>query len=319
MGANPLLSAIEKGHSEVVRLLSKSPDIGLDVRDQRGRTPLEISVQTGDEDTVAQLLRRDEFVLPNPFVPRKSRLELVSELLHSEQYSVTHPDRYARSVLKAALAAKQARLVKLALRKLGIDLSSDGQGDLGLLNAAKSGDIDVASALLAFRFANPNARGATTRRTPLGVAALAGQYDIVALWLQEPSIELNALDDGLKTPLALAAQAGLYEIVELLLQKPGVLLSTQDHLGRTPLALAVSTGHYDVVRLLLRHSDAGLGIQDRGERTPLALAVATGIYDIVELLLQHSREQLNIPEVGGRTPLMIAARLGYVDLVKLLL
>ena len=72
----------------------------------------------------------------------------------------------------------------------------------------------------------------------------------VSILIEQPGIELKALDQNGKIPLHYACEIGFPEGVQALLLKADPGINSTDLRGRTPLHYAVLAGSLEIVRLL---------------------------------------------------------------------
>jgi len=162
-------------------------------------------------------------------------------------------------------------------------------------DAAEKGDLTKVQSLLKDNhelvFSKDN-----YHRTPLHVAAGAGNKEVVALLLTNKA-EVDAKDTTLRTPLLNAAENGHGDVVDLLLaEKAGV--NAKSSWEQNPLLLAAANGHKDVVALLLAH-DADINTKNGHGETPLHLAAANGHKDVVELLLANKADYSILDAIAG--------------------
>lgn len=88
-------------------------------------------------------------------------------------------------------------------------------------------------------------------RTPLAEAATSGNVSMATHLLAAPGADPNIRDEEGRTALSMAACKGHVEVVRLLLGFEGITTETKDHHGQTPLSLAAVAGLPDVVAALL--------------------------------------------------------------------
>lgn len=117
--------------------------------------------------------------------------------------------------------------------------------------AAAHGLCVVVDMLLQIPDINVNSRVAPYRRTPLHVAALYGNDDVVRVLLKHGA-KVNALDSTGGTPLHNAAKLGRYRVVKALAEAPGIQIHAFDERRNTPFALALQSGHHGTARLLAK-------------------------------------------------------------------
>jgi ankyrin repeat protein len=149
----------------------------------------------------------------------------------------------------------------------------------------------------------------------LHLAATFGLHEAVTLLLH---LNLNARDYFGRTPLTIAAEAGQTVFVKVLLDTRQAEVDSKDSFDRTPLSWAAQGGHNATVKLLLVNQ-AEVNSEDRSGRTPLAWATLGGYEATVSLLLAVSQVKIDLKDSCGLTPLSWAAIGGYEAIVKALL
>lgn len=146
------------------------------------------------------------------------------------------------------------------------------------------------------------------------MALLAGQRWSDALTaLKERNPEVNRPDEQGRTPLGLAAQAGQVSLVRELLRR-GANPDQTGPDGRTPLGLAAWEGHVVVVKDLLRQG-AQVALPDRRGKTPLHRACAGGHLPVVKTLIEAGADW-RTRDTSGRHALQDAAYFGRLDILQ---
>ncbi|KPJ16139.1 Tankyrase-1 [Papilio machaon] len=152
---------------------------------------------------------------------------------------------------------------------------------LRLLEAARTGDVETARALLDSRPRLVNCRDVDGRHsTPLHFAAGYNRLPLAQLLLQRGA-DVHAKDKGGLVPLHNACSYGHYEVTELLVSA-GAGVNAADLWRFTPLHEAAAKGKADIVRLLLKHG-ADPTRRNRDGLTPLQL-VRAGDCDTADAL-----------------------------------
>ncbi|MEU8780292.1 ankyrin repeat domain-containing protein [Streptomyces sp. NPDC048637] len=161
----------------------------------------------------------------------------------------------------------------------------------------------------------------TEALTPQLISAIyANQAGTVEALLRQGASPTAPDADG-ETPLYLAAVSGQLDIVRLLLEAgaaPDTESRGQPGSDGLPLCAAACWGHEEVVRALLAHgADPDLREDDGTSYTPLMWAATHGHHRTAQLLLEGQAD----PDAGhrDRTPLMAAAERGSVAVVRALL
>ena len=304
------LHLVTRGSTGIARLLlERTPNVNL--RDNRGNTPLHFFVTLGSDALVQRLL------------------ELGPEVNACNHLGV--------APLHLAVTTNSAPLVTLLLAAGADATARNGIGGTPLHNVAMQAagansfsSRPILDKLLA-QGADPNARNGEGQ-TPLHLAAKSGNTEVIG-WLLEQQVDVNAGDAAGNTPMKLAAapdaikllqdaggqeQAGEpypathplaaaittgdVEKVKRQITAEPALLQTADLKGNTPLHLAADAGKLDVVRALLALGARADAVNDRNE-TPLHQAV--GSAEICTALLDNTA-RADIRDIDGRTPLDLA-------------
>lgn len=135
--------------------------------------------------------------------------------------------------------------------------------------------------------------------------------------LSQRGFDLNSHDDADTPPLLIALKADALRVAEFLIQQPGVDLDAVNKADENALMLAALHGHKHLVELMLER-DAEV---NKPGWTPLHYAATfTGPQspEIVALLLDHAA-YIDAESPNGSTPLMMAARYGNPKSVTVLL
>lgn len=174
------------------------------------------------------------------------------------------------------------------------------------------------------------------KTTPLQIAALHGELDVLTLLL-ESGADSNKRNTGDgQTPLMFACKGGDSMCVERLLQHDANALAFDSTKGRTCLHIACRRGHYDCVVKVLDAARKGpisttwgftrfVNVRDDNGAIPLHMAARAGHAEIVRLLLNNGALVTAVTcnstygPGHGSTPLHFAARSGSLDCVEELL
>lgn len=175
--------------------------------------------------------------------------------------------------------------------------------DRQLMSAAKSGDLQAATALLA-KGANPNARvpGTWLNYTPLLQAIAKNRLEIVKLLL-EHGADLHLEDANGDPALFVAADVERAAIFELLLAR-GLPIGLRNSKGSTILARTIRHTTAEDLQLLIDHgADPNYRLEEG--RTPLMIVAQQSRTDVTRVLIQ-SGVKLEARDENGRTALLHA-------------
>ena len=132
---------------------------------------------------------------------------------------------------------------------------------------------------------------------------------------------LNAKDEHGWSALHYIARHNKTDMLELFLKQPGINVNTINEDDETPLILACIFGHTDIVRTLSRVG--GIKFNWTGcfgyDWSALHYSVHKNHYDCVKILLAISAVDVNQKNCDGDSPLSLALANSNVEILKLLL
>jgi ankyrin repeat protein len=132
----------------------------------------------------------------------------------------------------------------------------------------------------------------------------------------DSKVDINSKDESGATPLMIAALEGQVDIIKLLLNEKAEV-NAKDENGWTPLMIATTNGYDEVVELLIS-AKADVNSRDINNGTALILATYVNNVKIVKLLI-NAKADVNAMDLDGRTPMKIARSSPYYDEVSKLL
>lgn len=150
----------------------------------------------------------------------------------------------------------------------------DGHGRTPLFVAAAAGQEAVAKMLLGWKDVNPDLPD-NHGHTPLLEASRKEHLAIIELLLGADNVNVNPMTSSGQSALSFVAGQGIENAVRLFLTA-GAHPDTRDHIGRSPLSLASGAGFPAVVRLLLAADGVDPNSKCKHSQTPLAYAVLSG-------------------------------------------
>lgn len=148
--------------------------------------------------------------------------------------------------MRKAVEFDDARTVQKLLGR-GVDPNlADSRGDPMLVIALREKSLKAAAALIKAKdidFDKANPAG----ETPLMMASLQGELDMVKLMVDDMEAEVNKTG---WTPLHYACTTGHNDVVKYLVDH-AAYIDAESPNGTTPLMMAARSGHIDTVKLLL--------------------------------------------------------------------
>ncbi|KAI9852682.1 MAG: Ankyrin repeat domain-containing protein 44 [Vezdaea acicularis] len=291
---NSLHSAAGYGYTSIVSLfVEKVKDLDLDLANSKsGKTPLQLAVMNGHEETVTLLLASGANIDARSNIGTTALfhavgLENEETALKLTQLLLDHgADINARSLDQATLLhiAASAGHVSIAEILLGRDLLIDIEGEFGctpIYVAALCGN--KAFVEYCIEQGADVTKGDNMGNTALHVALTS---DVAEIILQRPGMDINMLSsESRETPLNRAVYLAHKEAVRFFLDK-GADLNTSDKWGEVPLH---SANDVDIARILLE-AGAAVDVKAENSKTPLIRAVDRGNEEIVRLFLDSGAD-----------------------------
>ncbi|CAG9939384.1 unnamed protein product [Clonostachys rosea f. rosea IK726] len=238
-GRMPLSWAVMRGREAVIKLLLDTGKVDVDVRDNKGRTPLswaaEGSYWAGEDGSEA----------------------VVKLLLDTGEVDIDARDNEGRTPLSWAtkgniwaVGDRCKAVVKLLLDigMVNIDVR-DNKGQTPLSWAAQYGLEAMVKLLLDISKVDVDARD-TNSRTPLSWAAQYGHEAVLKLLLATGKVDVDARDNEGRTPLSWAAEKGHEAVVNLLLDTGKANVDVEDFYSLTAYQLSVFNNHEQVEHAL---------------------------------------------------------------------
>ncbi len=272
-----------RDRQQVAALLEQRVDVNLPAAD--GATALHWAVHWEDADTVARLIASG------------------ANVNASNDLGVT-PLALACANGNAAIVGKL-----LAGGALPNVLSN---GEPPLMTAARSGDVDIVTALIS-RGANVNARDAARGQTPLMWAVAHGHGGVVRVLLDKGA-DVHARSQAVRQLVMRGSRYG--GVISREKAAVDRAVGEVEHGGSTPLLFAARNGSVESTRLLI---SAGANVNDQAPDGSSALAMAShsGHGAVAAVLLEHGADPN--ADAGGYSALHAAVLRGDGELVNRLL
>lgn len=217
--------------------------------------------------------------------------------------------RERTTALVMALEKKKTNVVEALMKRQDLDVDQkSASGEVPVILAARTGQLDVAKALVA---KGANLNSVAGDQTSLLMAAIQSGDEPFALQvLGLSNLDVKRAGPGGTTALHLAVEKDNAKLTRELLRL-GAAASAATADGNTPLHLASSL---DVVQQLLA-SGASPQARNKTGATPLLLSVRRGNGEVVSALLAKGADA-NEPANNGSTILFIAIEAGNNDVVR---
>lgn len=102
-------------------------------------------------------------------------------------------------------------------------------------------------------------------------------------------------------------------VIKMFLETKSININAQNNDGKTPLYLAIEKNNLDIVELLLEESTIDINISDNFMKSPLMVAYENNFYDIVFMLLARDDININFQNVLGETIVLKSYAKKYAD------
>ena len=313
----PLMWAIVADDWDLVR---EFLDDGADIKIGRQQNALDIAEMTGSEEKLFKVVVEEKGV---------DASVVATALKMKDAHSISIRDIIGWAPLKIAILVDDWDLVRELLND-GTDLFADfklsnaldvaammGSEEklLGVVVEEKGVDTSIVATIMKMKDAHSISIRNIIRWTPLMLAILADDWDLVRELLND-GVDLFAGYEK-ENALDVAAMMGSEEKLFEAMLEQGTDLNVQNKDGYTVLIWAVEYGKTETVALLLEHG-TNIEAKDKRGQTLLMQAGRMGKTKTVALLLERGAN-IEAKDPFGGTALIHAAEQGKTETVKLLL
>ncbi len=319
-----LLKACANREKGIVLSFLAQDGVDLEYADDDGNTALCHACMAGSRDIVKILLERgadachtaDHSVTPLHLAATQGNKEIIRMLLEKDA-DIDATDNHGRNPIIYAVKAGKGDATKY-LAEAGADVNlTDDSGKSALDYANICGNTSVMRHI----FKNAEIHTDTYGNTPLHLACYNGQGEAVRVLLENPDIDINAVNDMGVTALHMAVESANIRITEMLI-KAGADIEERDNNGDTFLHMAARQKKIQLVHILVKNGIDVSAANKFGE-TPLICACKANEYqkpssDIVSLLLEYGAE-VDTLDAAGHTALHYANAYGAPGIVAKLL
>ncbi len=289
-GYTALCHACMVGSRDIIKILIEN---GADVcfTSNNGETPLHLAANYGNKEILRMLLDNGA--------------------------DIDATDNRGKSSIIYAVKAGKGDAAKF-LKESGADINlTDDSG----ITAIDYANIGGRASIIKNVFQDAEIHTDTYGNTPLHLACYNAQSEAVRVLLQNPEIDINAVNDLGVTALHVAVENSNIYITELLL-KAGADSEERDNNGDTFLHMAARQKKTQLVHVLLKHGTDVNSANKFGE-TPLICACKAREYqkpnsDIVALLLEYNAK-IDAVDAVGHSAIYYATEGGNPKIVEMLL
>ncbi|CAI6091369.1 unnamed protein product [Clonostachys chloroleuca] len=331
-GQTPVTWALKAGIKSSIRLVLDQ-EVDINAVDDRGRSPLLIVAQQGDELMVRTILQRSDVKAnvrsKNGITPLLAALHRGNKttaqiLLDSSKPDVTAVDHEEKTPLHIAASKGYLDIVKFLVRKKEVNINAiDLEVNTPLFLAIDGGHRPVVRHLidtngLDFTLQNGNGKSALLQ------AIEKGRKDIAEDLCNKSDelLDMKCPDD--RNALLAALDEGRNDIVKMLLQvskQPHKLLFSRDTKKRNVLHAAVERGRRASLSLLMdRCREHFFSQRDGNGYSPLHLAIKNKRKDLVEMFIKESKARASLlrKDKDGLTPFCLAIVQRHYQITKVI-
>lgn len=195
-------------------------------------------------------------------------------------------------------------LLEMAIRENKLDFVTEG------------GKLDFVKRILSTHDVKKIGDGDRILETPLGLALIEGNLDIVRA-LVDAGVDIKNADEFGSGLVGLAVLENDLDAVKYFIEK-GAVPNRKGPSGGTPLHIAARHGYLDIVKYLVEEAKAKLNGIDEDSKTPLYFASKNGHSDVVKYLVGEGADPEIATFFSDKTPLHVARENGHSDIVEYL-
>ena len=292
-GYTPLHYACEKGHFEIVKILTNHPQCNSEAENNFNDRPLHKACESGNVD-------------------------IVRHLVIDKHCDVNAKEKNGYTPLHYACEKGHFEIVKILTNHPQCNSEAESNSnDRPLHKACKSGNVDIVRHLVIDKHCDINAKW-RNGYTPLHYACEKGHFEIVKILTNHPQCNIETKNNSNIRPLHKACISGNADIVDHLVIDKHCDVNAKEKNGYTPLHYACEKGHFEIVKILTNHPQCNIEAENNFNDRPLHKACESGNVDIVRHLVIDKHCDVNAKEKNGYTPLHYACEKGHFEIVKIL-
>ena len=229
-----LLDACKSGNVDIVRHLVIEKHYDLNAKEWTGYTPLDYACEKGHFEIVKILTNHPQcnieagtsFVPPNDGPLHKAcesgNVDIVRHLVIDKHCDVNAKGWIGYTPLDYACEKGHFEIVKILTNHPQCNIEAeDNLNNRPLHKACESGNVDIVRHLVIDKHCDINAKGRRSGYTPLHYACEKGSFEIVKILTNHPQCNIEAENRLGKRPLQLAFDKNRMDIVDYLVQVKG--------------------------------------------------------------------------------------------------
>lgn len=303
--------ASRMGHVEVVKFLTETKKVSVDIPGCKGRTALmyasNVAIVQFLLENGASLDAKDKYGDTVIHVASQlGHIEVVKFLIETKKVAVDAQGGYGQIAL---MYSKNEEIAKLLIEN-GADLyAKDTRKGMLIHLAAEKGWVEILRLLVETKHFPVDAKGNEEETALMRASSIEA-----AELLFRNGASLYARDIGGNMGIHLAAHNNHIEVVKFFISK-GVPINAKGRSGKT--ALMISHSHEDMARFLLENGSSPYEMDEFGNMA-IHLASKNGWIEVMRVLLQVLKFPVDTLNAKGLSAIMIAAEVGHVQIAELL-
>ena len=320
----PLHDAAKLGQLEKLEIILNQKLIDINCINSSHETPLHLACAFGHKSCIHILMSRSADMYSrdcynNAPIHRAASMEYVNiiEMLITEfKCDPTIKGYQGRSLLHFASSTKNIGLIETLIQRYRLDpiTDLDACGFTPLHIAALCGQQEIVN-LLIIKYNCPVDIRNEGNETPLHLACYKDHLNVVKT-LVEHGADLSARNWQNAPLVQVAAMGGHKNVIETLTNQFGCNLNDTGLQGRTILHVACEFGHVELAEILITEFGLDPMCVDDDKCTPLHYAAWCGHLSVVKMLASQHNADLNACNNQNNSPLQLAAWIGHTDVVK---
>ena len=283
-------SATIEGHLPLVKYLIEKHNIGINNKDEDGKTPLHIACEKGYQSII------DYFI--------------------SKGADVFARDDKGYYAIHYAAIGGYLSIVKYLIEQHNFDVNSKGSANVTPLHeACLNGHLQIVEYLIS-KGADLYAKDKESNYS-IHYAAIGGHLPIIKYFIEQHNFDVNIRQRNLRTPLHEASSNGHLPVVEYLISKGADINAYEYTAGYKSIHLACNNGHFFIVQYFIEKLNVNIEIKSSYSHTPLICSCIYGHFLLFNYLISKGANLMARMMGGGC--IHRACRGGYLHIVEYLI